>query len=358
MITISCNAPYGVGGLGQHLKNLVDDAISQDILSCYYASPPTSGKPEERLVSSPIIAPIFKYTPIRFSPGWKSYLNFEIFDRLVSHQLQPGQVFLGFNGQSLNSFYRASKLKYQQLSLVSANSHVNNVIRKHREAISKYPFEETWLNEIQCQKNIQEYQMSDTIYYASEYIRQSFLTAGVPAQKLVQCCCYPHPRFQPSTDYPNDGIFRIVYTGSLSVMKGIPVLMEAFSKLTGNVELTLVGGSSTRGMRIYLENCLRQDSRIKIIPGDPLPHLQKADVYVHPSYEDGYAYASVEALACKIPVIVTEDTGMKEYVQEGINGYVVPTGDWEAILERLEHIRRFPLRESAYLPLINTGTQF
>jgi len=34
-------------------------------------------------------------------------------------------------------------------------------------------------------------------------------------------------------------------------------------------------------------------------------------------------------------VIVTEDTGMKEYVEDGVNGYVVPTGNWEAILERL-----------------------
>jgi glycosyltransferase involved in cell wall biosynthesis len=68
--------------------------------------------------------------------------------------------------------------------------------------------------------------------------------------------------------------------------------------------------------------------------------LQQADVYVHPSFEDGFAYAPMEALACKVPVIVTPDTGMKEYVQEGINGYVVPTGDWEAILERLEQLRR------------------
>ena len=51
----------------------------------------------------------------------------------------------------------------------------------------------------------------------------------------------------------------------------------------------------------------------------------------------------MEALACGVPVVVTEDTGMKEYVEEGVNGYVVPTGHVDALVERLEHLRRHPL---------------
>lgn len=51
----------------------------------------------------------------------------------------------------------------------------------------------------------------------------------------------------------------------------------------------------------------------------------------------------MEALACGVPVIVTEDTSMKEHVREGMNGYIVPTGCWQAIFERVEHLRRFPL---------------
>ena len=62
-------------------------------------------------------------------------------------------------------------------------------------------------------------------------------------------------------------------------------------------------------------------------------------VCVHPSFTDGFGLAPAEALACGVPVIVTEDTGMKELVEEGVNGYIVPTGSWEAILERLKHLR-------------------
>jgi len=85
------------------------------------------------------------------------------------------------------------------------------------------------------------------------------------------------------------------------------------------------------------------DERITVGPGDPLPLLQRADVFVHPTYEDGFGYAPMEALACGVPVIVTEDTGMKEHVQEGENGYVVPTGSVEATAEALMRIVKNPL---------------
>jgi glycosyltransferase involved in cell wall biosynthesis len=51
----------------------------------------------------------------------------------------------------------------------------------------------------------------------------------------------------------------------------------------------------------------------------------------------------MEALACGVPVIATEDTGMKEYIRPGENGFVVPTGNREAIRERLEWIADTPM---------------
>jgi len=102
--------------------------------------------------------------------------------------------------------------------------------------------------------------------------------------------------------------------------------------------LILVGSTGMRAMKQYMKDWIQKDPRIYMIPGDPLPHLQRADVYVHPSYEDGFGFAPMEAIACGVPVIVTEDTGMKEYVREGVNGYIVPTGSYKAILDRLKYL--------------------
>ncbi len=338
-LTLACTASYGSGGLGQHFTQIVESARQQDKLDSYYSLGILSDDPAGHLIQLPQLR-LLPYTPFRYSPGWLNHLNNEFFDRTVAAQLLPADTFEGFGGQSLYCFRKARRLGYQTLILQAANSHVHNVLHQHQKAIQRFGLETSWLNTAQIQKTLQEYQLADVIYIASEYSRQSFLAAGFNASQLKRIYLQVSPRFKPSVKRPDDGIFRIVYVGSVTVMKGVPVLLEAFSRLPGkDVQLTLVGGWATRGMRRYIQSWLARDSRIQIAPGDPLPHLQQANVCVHPTYEDGFAYAPMEALACGVPVIVTEDTGMKEYVQEGVNGYIVPTGDWEAILERLQACR-------------------
>jgi glycosyltransferase involved in cell wall biosynthesis len=100
-------------------------------------------------------------------------------------------------------------------------------------------------------------------------------------------------------------------------------------------------------MRRYVESAMAHDPRIRLSPGDPLPHLRRADVLVHPSFQEGFGYAPIDALACGVPVIVSEDTGMKEHVDPGRNGWVVPTGSVEPIVDRLEALLARPLAPAA-----------
>ena len=57
---------------------------------------------------------------------------------------------------------------------------------------------------------------------------------------------------------------------------------------------------------------------------------------MHPSYVDAFSYGAAEALACGVPVIVSEDTGMKDLIEAGRNGLVWPTGDLPALTETIE----------------------
>lgn len=341
--SLSCSVSYGSGGLGRHFAEMVEETRSLGKLHHYYTPGIQPHDPQGRIVTSRL-STLLPNTPIRYSPGWLCHLGGDLFDRAVAHQLSSCDEFESLGGQALHSFRRARELGCEVLHLQAANSHVNNVHRQHQKALRQYAIEGSWLNEAQRQKTLQEYAMADVIYVASDYTRQTFLEAGVPASKLRTRTFKVNPRYQPAARKAEDGIFRIVYIGSLTVMKGIPILLEAFHRLPDkNAELILVGGWATRGMRQYLQAWLAQDTRIRLCPGDPLPYLQQADVCVHPSYEDGFAYAPMEALACGVPVIVTEDTGMKEHVQEGINGYVIPTGNWNALLTTLETAISSPL---------------
>ena len=347
MKTIACNAPYGQGGMGRHLAQVVEEARAEGVLKTYYAYAVKPGdEAHGEVISRRAFQVLRRYTPLRFYWGWRNQVGADLFDRIVARRLTaPLDAHLGFGGRALHSFRRARALGAERLELVAANSHVRNVVQRHTEAIRRYGLEGRWLNEGQCRKTIKEYEAADVIYVASEYTRQSFLAEGVSAGKLRTIRYTVDPHFTPAPEHrPDDGVFRVVYVGSLTVAKGLPVLLEAFARLpVKEAELTLVGDAASPSMRRHLARITAQDPRIRLRPGDPLPHLRRADVCVHPSYEDGFAYAPMEALACGVPVIVTEDTGMKEHVEEGRNGYVVPTGDVEAVIARLEHLKRHPL---------------
>ena len=216
---------------------------------------------------------------------------------------------------------------------MSATAHVRQVASQHALACRQYPLEGTWATRM-VKRTLAEYPLADRIYVASRYVRESFLAQGVRDELLADFPLTPDPR------YAGDGgarssssAFEIVYIGTLTVVKGVPLLIDAVRSLPHlDLRLTLVGGWTTRAMRRFLERASSQDPRIVIARGDPLPHLRGARLYVHPSYSDGFGYAAAEALSCGIPVIVSEDTGMKDLLGvEGANGLILPTGDRGAL---------------------------
>lgn len=346
MRVLSCSSPYGKGGVGRHFAQLVEESRSANCLGHYFALSFAEG---DQGRATPIslwpYAPYARYTPLRILPALDNYVRREVYDRRVAAQLpRSGTSFMAFAGEALHSFRRARALGYEHLELVVPNSHVDNVMRLHARAARETGFADTWLNDRQRRKVHREYEAADRIYVHSTYVAQTLRDAGLPAHKLRRTYLAPAARFCPPARRSPDGPFRIAYVGRLDGTKGVPLLLDAFRQLPfSDVELTLVGGWSSRAMRKHIQAELRQDARIRQFSGDPLPVLQAADVFVHPSYEDGFGYAPAEALQCGVPVITTADAGVKEYVSDGVNGYVVPTGDTAAIVERLIDIARRPL---------------
>lgn len=75
------------------------------------------------------------------------------------------------------------------------------------------------------------------------------------------------------------------------------------------------------------------------------PHMEKiyaqADVFVFPSYYgEGMPAALMEAVACGLPVVATDLPGCRVAVEDGVNGYLVPIRDVEALANRLEDLLR------------------
>lgn len=347
MTTVACSSPPGEEGLGRHFMQLLEGLVACGTLCCYYSTGVSSSVEmvgEIIPMSGLGLGVILRWTPIRFRPQWRMLLANALFDRRAAARLRPCDAHIGFAGQSLRTFERARELGAQSLELVAASCHIKQVARRYADAVRQNPIEQTWLGDWLRRRTEREYELADVIHVATRHAWDSFIAEGVSADKLRLTPLSVAPRYVPPASRPDDGVFRVVYTGGLMVTKGVPVLVEAFRRFDRRrAELILVGGWSSRGMRRYIDAVVQLDARIRICSGDPLPHLQRADVYVHPSYSEGFGYAPAEALACGVPVIVTDDTGMKEHVREGVTGYVIPTGSSDAILERLRSIADRPL---------------
>jgi glycosyltransferase involved in cell wall biosynthesis len=257
------------------------------------------------------------------------------FDDAVARQLPPGEHLISFNGTAVAQFRAARRARWASLSLMSANPHMRHVLRQHAIAHRSYPLERPWATRL-LQRNRREYAAADRIYVSSRYSLQSFLEEGFPEDALSLFPLTPDPRFTPAAAAPSGGTFDVVYVGALTVHKGVPLLVEAVRRLSfADLRLVLVGGWKTRGMRRFIQAASARDARISVCPGDPLAPLRRAALYVHPAYEDGFAYAPAEALACGVPVIVSADTGMKDLITSDRDGLVLPTGALDALTEAI-----------------------
>ena len=61
--------------------------------------------------------------------------------------------------------------------------------------------------------------------------------------------------------------------------------------------------------------------------------LPQCDIFVLPSYAEGMSNAALEAMACGLPLLITDTGGSRELIDG--NGSIVPTGDVHALVERL-----------------------
>ena len=346
---ISCFTEFDTGGLGRYIAQLVREADAEGRLGHYFAKTTRPGDEKGSVVIPKKLGFYFRIPGIRGSLGLKDYFGGHFFDQAVSQLVkQKGAVdwFHGFNGKVHESFLAARACGANKLILESANSHLNNVAAQHQLAYKACPIEDTWLHEWQRRKALKEYELADEIFVASEYSKQSFIDAGVAESKIK------FRKFQLSKRYENLWIqeksnaeFRIIFIGRVDITKGVHILREALQMLDiKNIKLIVLGGTTTRGMNRYIKEWVQEDSRVSCYYGDPGKELPLADVMVHPTYEDGFALAPLEAICCGVPVVVTDHTGMKDYVEEGKNGYVIPAGDAKSLAERIRQIHLKPLR--------------
>lgn len=137
----------------------------------------------------------------------------------------------------------------------------------------------------------------------------------------------------------------ILYLGRLVEAKDVQLLLRAFQILEDKcpgAELVIAGEGPQRAI---LENLardlgLRRCHFLGLVQPDDAPRIYAvADIFALPSREEPWGVVVLEAMACGLPVVVSDKVGARDLVDEGDTGFVLPAGDarvWADALGALE----------------------
>jgi len=123
---------------------------------------------------------------------------------------------------------------------------------------------------------------------------------------------------------------------------GVDVLARAFVKVAAiNPDANLIllgGGSQGQKIRHILMNggvMERVHFGGQVGQRDLPRWYHMADIYISPSHVDGSSVSLLEALACGMPCLVSDIAGNKEWVEEGVNGWLFRDGDADDLAEKI-----------------------
>jgi glycosyltransferase involved in cell wall biosynthesis len=140
---------------------------------------------------------------------------------------------------------------------------------------------------------------------------------------------------------PSSG-FTLFCNRSWEPRYGVDVLAKAFvavARSRSDVDLLLLGGGSqAQAIRKIFEHngVLGQVTFAGQISNRDLPrYYHMADLYISPSHVDGSSVSLMEALACGLPCLVSDIPANKEWVTEGVNGWLFPDGDAGALAAKI-----------------------
>ena len=125
---------------------------------------------------------------------------------------------------------------------------------------------------------------------------------------------------------------------------GVDVLAKAFVKVAAsnpNVDLILLGGGSQGShiRQIFMNGGVLDRIHFGGQVGQrDLPRwYHMADIYISPSHVDGSSVTLMEALASGLPCIVSDIPGNREWIEDGVNGWLFRDGDVDDLAEKILH---------------------
>jgi glycosyltransferase involved in cell wall biosynthesis len=267
-----------------------------------------AGLPPDRLHAAPWLAATRLLTP-----SWRTY---SLAGKLLAHALPATDGLVKIN----SAFAREAIARGRQVIVDHGSLHEGENAAYFAAQEGEFPgnHRHAWL----IDREQEEFARAHRVLVLSELARRSLIAGGVAPEKIIVCAPGVDPaRFHRSPD-TGPRPYRVVLVSSLTRNKGLP-----------GAELWLIGaGTCEPAPHVRV---------IGPVPQGNLPGLlSQCDLFVLPSLADGFGLVVLQAMACELPVIVSDRTGAAEAVAGEEFAGVTPAGDAEALADTIEYFYR------------------
>jgi glycosyltransferase involved in cell wall biosynthesis len=137
-----------------------------------------------------------------------------------------------------------------------------------------------------------------------------------------------------------DGAALIGWLGRMTEIKCVDVLLRAFARVRSEAVLVLVGDGPLRPAMEALAAELGVTDRCRFVgyANEVSRFYAACDVIALSSANEGTPVTLIEALAAGVPVVSTDVGGVRDVVEDGRSGLLVPAGDVEALGRALDRL--------------------
>jgi glycosyltransferase involved in cell wall biosynthesis len=286
---------------------------------------------------APVVNRLTRFLP-EFTAQPIFYETLGIFDRWVAGLIARNHFdgVIAYENSALHTF-RAARKSGAKCILDAASLHRTEADSRYKTMLpNAYQMRMNRLKDL-------EVELADCIFTTSELAAQSYLL-NIGRDRCVKTITLgvDVDRFTPNPDGDCNKTprqeFTFVFVGTATVRKGFDCLLESIDRLVseGLRFRILVAGTIDRSLLNGRKRLLQRIDQLGMVSHNELPSLlRSAHCLILPSRLDAFGMVVPEAMACGIPVIVSDMVGAKQIVEEGRNGFVVPAENVEALVHRM-----------------------
>jgi len=166
---------------------------------------------------------------------------------------------------------------------------------------------------------------------------ERYIAAGFPEDR-VQVIPYFCPIEPAEHPRPVPDIPMLTYLGRIAPSKGWEYFIDALGQLPGHVQGRMIGASrpEQQSAIVARAKAVGCEGRLEVIPWasreDIEQYVRETSILVFPSiWPETLGIVGLEAFAHGVPVIASDIGGVREWLEEGVNGHAVRPGSGEAI---------------------------